>query len=169
VKPLAFLLVAVVLAGLQSALLRWIGGGTLSVCLLACVVVYLGLHGGNVEGSVGAAGVGYVLDLLAGGPKGLMTFLAVLVFVLVRAVAAAVDVRGRGAFALLSGAGALILSIGSMILTRFTAPPETAPGGTLLWRMLLEAFLTGALAPLVHIGLRRIDGLFRREEHGLLR
>ncbi|HVI93086.1 MAG TPA: hypothetical protein VM753_03720 [Anaeromyxobacter sp.] len=168
-KPLVFLLVAVVLAGLQSALLRWVGGGTLSVCLLACVVVYLGLHAGNVDGSVGAAGVGYVLDLLAGGPKGLMTFLAVLVFVLVRAVAAAVDVRGRGAFALLSGAAALTLSVGAMILTRYTAPPETAPGATLFLRMLVEALHPGAAAPLVHAGLRRVDGLFRREEHGLLR
>jgi rod shape-determining protein MreD len=137
--------------------------------LLACLVVHLGLHAGNVEGSVGAAGVGYVLDLLAGGPKGLMTFLAVLLFVLVRGVAAAVDVRGRAAFALLSGAGALALSLGAMILTRYTASPESAPGATLLGRMLIEAVLTGALAPVVHAGLRRVDGLFRREEHGLLR
>ncbi len=168
-KPLAFVLVAVVLAGLQSAVLRWIGGGALSVCLLASVVVYLGLHAGNVDGSVGAAGVGYVLDLLAGGPKGLMTFLAVAVFVLVRAVAAAVDVRSRGGFALLSGAAALTLSLGSMFLTRYTAPPETAPGATLLLRMVLEAVLTGALAPVVLAGLRRVDALFGREEHGLLR
>ncbi len=168
-KPLAFVLAAVVLAGLQAALLRWIGGGAFSVCMLASIVVYLGLHAGNVEGSVGAAGVGYVLDLLAGGPKGLMTFLAVLLFVLVRAVAASVDVRGRTPFALLSGAGAFTLSLGSMILTRYTAAPEAAPGATLLLRMMLEAVLTGVLAPLVLMGLRRVDALFRREEAGLLR
>ena len=47
--------------------------------------------------------------------------------------------------------------------------PPSAPGAALLLRMVVEAFLTGAAAPLVHAGLRRVDGLFRREEHGLLR
>ncbi len=168
-KPLAFVVAAVVLAGLQSAALRWLGGGAFSLCLLSCVVVYLGLHAGNVDGSVGAAGVGYVLDLLAGGPKGLMTFLAVLVFVLVRAASASVDVRGRAAFALLSGAGAFTISLGAMILTRYIAAPEAAPGARLLPRMLLEAVLTAALAPVVLAGLRQVDRMFRREEAGLLR
>ena len=36
-------------------------------------------------------------------------------------------------------------------------------------RMLLEAVLTGALSPLVLAGLRRVDGVFHREEPGLLR
>jgi rod shape-determining protein MreD len=35
--------------------------------------------------------------------------------------------------------------------------------------MLLEAVLTGALAPVLAIALRRIDALFHREEPGLLR
>jgi cell shape-determining protein MreD len=168
-KPVAFVLFAVVLAAIQSAVLRWVGGGAFSVSLLACVVVYLGLHGGNVDGSVGAAGVGYVLDLLCGSPKGLMTFLSVLVFVLVRAVQAAVDVRGRGPFASLSAGAAFGLSLGAMILTRYTTSPEAAPGAALVPRMIVEALLTAALSPLVLAGLKRVDGLFRREEPGLLR
>ena len=35
--------------------------------------------------------------------------------------------------------------------------------------MLLEAVLTAALAPVVLVGLKRIDALFHREEPGLLR
>jgi hypothetical protein len=46
---------------------------------------------------------------------------------------------------------------------------EAAPGAVLLPRMLVEAVLTGALAPLVLAGLRRVDALFQREEPGLLR
>jgi rod shape-determining protein MreD len=69
VKPLAHVLFALVLAALQSAVLRWAGGGAFSVLLLAACIVYLGLHGGNVDGSVGAAGIGYVLDLVSGSPK----------------------------------------------------------------------------------------------------
>jgi len=169
VKPLAHVLVALALAAVQAAVLRWVGGGTFSVALLAACVVYLGLHGGNVDGSVGATGIGYVMDLMAGTPKGLMTFLAVLLFVVVRAVSAAVDVRGRAPYALLSGFGAVFLSFGALLLTRYTADAEAAPGVLLLPRMIVEGVLTGALSPLLFPGLRRIDGMFHREEPGLLR
>lgn len=168
-KPLAFALFALLLAAVQAALLRWIGGGAFSLSLLAACVVYLGMYGGNVDGSVSAAGVGYVMDLVAGTPKGLMTFLAVALFILVRAVSMSVDVRGRAAFALLSGLGALVLAVGAMILTRNTTAPEAAPGLVLLPRMLVEALLTGALSPAVLFALRRLDALFQREEPGLLR
>jgi rod shape-determining protein MreD len=169
VKPVAHILFALLLAALQAAILRWVGGGAYSVSLLAACVVYLGLQAGNVDGSVAAAGIGYVLDLVTGAPKGLMTFLAVLTFVMVRGVGAAVDVRGRAAFAALSGVAALWMSLGAMLLTRYTAPPEAAPSSVLVPRMLLEAFVTALLAPLVLAGMRRIDGLFHREEPGLLR
>jgi rod shape-determining protein MreD len=160
---------AVLLAGLQAAALRWLGGGVVSVSLLAACVVYLGLTGGNVEGSVASAGVGYVLDLTCGSPKGLMTFLAVALFLLVRGAGAAVDVRGRAGFAALSALGAVTLSLGAGILTRYTAGPEVAPGIGILPRLLVEALLTAAVSPLVWAGMRRIDKLFHREEPGLLR
>jgi rod shape-determining protein MreD len=168
-KPLAHVLFALAVAALQAALLRWVGGGWFSLALPAACVVYLGLHGGNVDGSVASAGVGYVLDLMAGTPKGLLTFLAVALFLLVRAVSAAVDVRSRAAFALLSATGAAFLSLGALVLTRYTVPSESAPGALLLPRIVGEALLTGALSPLVLAGLRRLDGLFHREEPGLLR
>jgi rod shape-determining protein MreD len=169
VKPVAYFLFALVVAAVQAALLRWVGGGALSLFLLAACVVYLALHASNVDGSVASAGIGYLLDLLTGSPKGLMTFLAVLVFVLARTVSASVDVRGRGAYGLLSGAAALVFSLGAMILTRYTSPAEVAPGLILVPRMLLEAVLTGLLAPLLLPGLERLDRLFHREEPGLLR
>jgi rod shape-determining protein MreD len=169
VKPLAHVAFALLLAAAQAALLRWLGGGSWPVALLVVCVVHVGLHGGNVDGSISAAGIGYVMDLMAATPKGLMTFLAVLLFLAVRAVSAAVDVRGRSATALLSAVGALLLSIGATVLVRNAGLPEEAPGAALLPRMLLEALLTGALAPLVAVPLRRIDALFHREEPGLLR
>lgn len=168
-KPLAHVLFALALAAVQAAVLRWAGGGAFPVALLAACVVYLGLHGGNVDGTVAAAGVGYVMDLMTSSPKGLMTFLAVLLFLVVRAVSAAVDVRGRASFALLSGLAAIFLSLGALLLTRYTAAQEAAPGAILLPRMIAEGFLTGALSPLVLLGLRRVDGAFHREEPGLLR
>jgi rod shape-determining protein MreD len=169
VKPIAHVLFALALAGVQAALLRWFGGGSFSLALPAACVVYVALHGGNVDGSISAAGIGYVMDLMGGSPKGLMTFLAVALFLAVRGTSAAFDVRSRSGFAALSGLGALFLSLGALLLTRYTAPPEAAPGAILLPRILGEAVLTGALSPLVLAGLRRLDALFHREEPGLLR
>lgn len=168
-KPLAHVAFALLVAALQVALLRWLGGGALPVMLLAACVVHQGLHGGNVDGSVAAAGIGYVLDLVTGTPKGLMTFLAVLVFVLARSVSAAVDVRGRAAFGLLSGGAALLLSLGALLLTRYTSADEVAPRLGLVPRALVEAVLTGLAAPALLPALRRLDALFHREEPGLLR
>jgi hypothetical protein len=169
VKPVLHILFALALSAFQAAVLRWIGGGAFSLMLPVACVVYLAIHAGNVEGSVGAAGVGYVLDLTTGATKGLMTFLAVVTFVMVRAVNAAVDVRGRWGFAALTAAATLLFSTGALILVRMAAPVEVAPGLGLVPRILLEAALTGALSPLVVGGMKRIDGMFRREDPGLLR
>jgi rod shape-determining protein MreD len=168
VKPLAHVAVALLLAALQAALLRWFGGGTFAVSLLAICVVWAGLHGGNVDGSIAAFGVGYVLDLMVGTPKGLMAFLCVALFLAVRLVSAAVDLRGHAALALLSGLGSLFLSVGASLLLRQATGSEDVPGGELAGRMIVEALLTAAAAPLVGMGLRWLDARFHREEPGLL-
>ncbi|HYG68844.1 MAG TPA: hypothetical protein VD838_14345 [Anaeromyxobacteraceae bacterium] len=168
-KPLAHVAFALVLGALQAAFLRHVGGGAFSLALLAACVVHLGLQAPGVEGAVSAAGIGYVLDLLQGTPKGLMTFLCVLLFVVVRATCSTVEVRGRIGFAVATFAGAVFLSLGAVVMLRWVTPIEAAPGLTLVPRMLLEAFLTAIAAPLVREGMRRIDRLFTREEPGLLR
>lgn len=167
-KPLAHAALALLLATLQAALLRHLGGGAFTVCLLAPSLVHLALTAGNVDGAVGAAGVGYVLDVTTGAPKGLMTSLAVAVFLAVRLVGAGVDVRGRPAFGLLSGAAALGLSVGAVALQRVAAAPEAQPGWGLLPRLLVEAVLTGLLAPLLLLALRRLDALLGAEEPDLI-
>ena len=167
-KPLLHILFALFLSALQAALLRWVGGGSFSLLLPVACVVYLAIHAGNVEGSVGAAGVGYVLDLQLGVTKGLMTFLAVVAFLLVRAVNAAFDVRGRVGFAALTATATLFFSIGGLVLVRVAAPQDVAPDLRLVPRILVEALLTGALSPAVAGGMKRIDGLFHREDRELL-
>jgi len=168
VKPLAYAALALLLAALQAAALRHLGGGALTVCLLAPCLVHLALTASNVDGAVGAAGVGYVLDVTCGTPKGLMTFSAVAVFLAARLVGAALDVRGRTAFALLSAAAALGLSAFAVALQRAASAPEAAPGWGLLPRMLVEAALSGLVAPLVQLALRRLDGLLGAEEPDLI-
>jgi rod shape-determining protein MreD len=168
VRPLALFLLALLLGGLQAALLRHLGGGVVTVCLLAPVLVHLALTAANVDGAVGAAAVGYVLDLLTGTPKGLMTFLSVGVFLAVRFTGAAVDLRGRVGFALLSGAAALGLSAGAVALQRLVSSPEAAPGWGVLPRVLAEAAATALVAPLLQLLVRRLDTLLGGEEPDLI-
>lgn len=167
-KVLVYLAGALLLATVQAGLLRFLGGGAVTVALLVPLLVHLGLEAGNVDGALASAGVGVVLDVTGGAPRGLFTFLAVLLFLLVRAAGSSVDVRGRLPFALLSGLGAIFLSLGGWLLLRLAVPLEVAPRATVIPRALLEAVLTGALAPLLLSGLRRLDRLFEREEPGLL-
>jgi hypothetical protein len=168
-RPVAAFLVALALASVQAAVLRYAGGGALSLALALPVVVYLGLFAGNVDGVVGAAAVGYVVDLMAAGPKGLMTFLAVALFLFSRLVGAAVAVQGRTGFAVLTGVGTFLYGFVALLFMRAVSPAESAPGFSLVGRLLVEALGTAALSPLVFEVMRRVDGLFVREESGLLR
>ncbi len=168
-KPLLHLVLALLLVSLQAVLLHHVGGGAFSVALALPCVVYLGLRAGILDGALGAAAVGYVLDIVAGGPKGLMTFLAVLLFLLSRLVGASLDVRGRLGFAVLSGIGTFLFGFGAWLLTRYISTPLAAPGARVLGRVLVEAVLTGLVSPAVGWLMQQIDRLVEREEPGLLR
>jgi rod shape-determining protein MreD len=168
-RPVAAFLVSLALASVQAAILRFAGGGGLSLALALPVVVYLGLFAGNVDGAVGAAGVGYVIDLMSGGPKGLMTFLAVALFLFSRLIGAALAVQGRIGFAVLTGIGTFLYGAVALLFLGAVSPAESAPGFGLTGRLLAESLATAALSPLVFEVMRRVDGLFVREESGLLR
>jgi cell shape-determining protein MreD len=168
VRCVLYIVAALVLAAIQSALLRWVGDGAFSLALPVAVVVFAGLRSGNVEGAVTAAGVGYVVDLVTGGPNGLMTFLAVALFLFSRAAGAAVDVRGRVGFAVLTAVGVFAYGAAALGITDLVSPAEMAPGTSLLRRVGVEALLTGLASLLLYTLLRRIDALFAREESGLL-
>lgn len=167
-KVIAVAALAYVLIALQGVVERYVGGGWLPLALALPCVVALGQNAGNVEGAVGAAAVGYLMDLAAGGPKGLCTFLAVLLFLAVRVLAASVDVRSLVSQMLVSALGTAFFGMGALVLIRMVAPPEAAPGGALFGRVLVEALLTGLASPPVLWAMKRIDGLFAREESGLL-
>jgi hypothetical protein len=168
-KPLLQVAFALVLMALQASFLRFVGGGGFSLALALPCVVYLGLYAATAEGALAAAGVGYGLDLMAAGPAGLLTFLSVALFLASRVAGATFDVKSGRTFALASALGTLLVGVTAWLLTRYVSPAESAPGAGLLLRILVESVLTGAASPLVLFAMRRIDGLFDREEPGLLR
>lgn len=168
-KPLLYIGLALALAAFQAAALHWLGGGAFPLALPLPLVVYLGLHSRNVEGAVASAGVGYVQDLMCGGPKGLMTFLAVALFLFSRLAGNALDVRGRFGYAVLTLAGTFLFGAAVLGFTNLVTPAEVAPTLPLLRRVGLEALLTTLASPLVWQLLRRVDGTLVREEPALVR
>jgi rod shape-determining protein MreD len=166
-RTLAFVLAGLSLAAAQAVLLRWFGGGAVPLQLLVACIAWLAMEAEVVEGVVASAGIGFAMDLFAGTPDGLFTFTGVLVYLACRAAGMAVDLKGRAGFPVLAGAACLATSVCAISLQRWAGVPEAAPGGGLVPRVLVEALLTALAAPLVRIGMARLDGLLGREEPGL--
>ena len=108
---------ALLLVAIGATVTRQLAGGAVSLALAVPVVVWLGLETPVIEGAIGSALVGALLDASAGGPSGLLTFLSVMVFVGVRAGAGPFDARSPLGFGLLSGAATLGMGFGAV------APP----------------------------------------------
>jgi hypothetical protein len=166
--PLA-LLAAVVLVALGASATSQLVGGAVSLALAVPVIVWLGVETSVLEGAVGAALVGVVLDAAAGGPGGLLTFLSVMVLVGVRAGAGPFDARTPLGFALLTGAATFAMGFGAVLLTRYVTPAGEGPGWTMLGRILVESLLTAVAAPAIRWVLDRIVVPAHRDQPGILR
>jgi hypothetical protein len=160
---------ALLLVAIGASATRQLAGGAVSVALAVPVVVWMGLETTVIEGAVGAAVVGVLLDASAGGPGGLLTFLSILVFVGVRAGAGAFDARTPLGFALLSGVSTLGMGLGAFVLLRYVTPSATAPGWDLVGRVAVESLLTGLAAPAIRWVLDRVLAPGHREQPGIVR
>lgn len=167
-RALARVGLAVALAVLQAVLVHHLGGGRFPVALALPVVVWLGMAAPPVEGALGAAAIGWVLDALSGAPSGLHAFLAVLLLLGSRLAGTRLDVRGRAGFALACGAGTFLFGLAALVLRRVSSSPEAAPGWPMIGRVALEAVFTGLAAPAVRALLLGLDRLMEPEETGLL-
>jgi hypothetical protein len=160
---------ALLLVAIGASATRQLAGGAVSVALAVPVVVWLALETPVLEGAIGAAVVGALLDASAGGPAGLLWFLSILVFVGARAGAGAFDARRPLGFALLSGVATLGMGFGAILLLRYVSPPATAPGWSLLGRVSVESLLTALAAPAVRWALDRLLRPGHREQPAVLR
>jgi hypothetical protein len=157
------LALALALSGAQSALLQRLGGGAVSLALPLALVVWQGLAAPLVEGAAAALAVGFAVDVLAGGSQGLLTSLAVLLYLTSRLARSALALQGRGGFGALVAIQLSCLGATAFLLVRVTAAPEADPSPWLLWRVLVEALASGAVAALAHPLLQRLERLLARE------
>jgi hypothetical protein len=169
-RVVANFVLAVALSGAQSALLLHLGGGRWPLALPLVLVVWLGLEAPLLEGTGGAVVVGLVVDVFGGGPKGLLTFLAVVLYLTSRLARAALAFHGPAGLAAIAGMGTWCYGFTAFLFERVFAAPAATPAVGLLWRVALEALGTGAAAALLHPLLARLERTLEGEpEPGLLR
>jgi cell shape-determining protein MreD len=166
--PLALLAVLFLLA-ISASVTSQLSGGAVSLALAVPVIVWLGLETPVVEGAIGAALVGVLLDASAGGPGGLLTSLSVIILLSVRAGAGPFDARSRLGFALLCGAATFLMGFGAILLTRYVTSSNADPSWGLLGRVLVESLLTAVAAPAIRWALDRVLVPAHRDHSGILR
>jgi rod shape-determining protein MreD len=158
-------LLALVLLSVESVLVHRLGLALTRIDVTVALIAFLALRASTLEGAFSAFALGYMLDLMSGRPTGLYTFLAVLIFLVVRLGGSLVDVRSGLAFALLAAAADLLHSTLAVFLSWMT----TAALGFSVSALAVQALLTGLAALLLYPLLRKIGPGGERAELGLLR
>ena len=131
--------------------------------LCALSAAYLGLTARrDVAPSVGGAVVlGYLVDLISGGPPGLCAIVAGMTTVIARTVQQRILVRGAAMTIGFSAFVALIASIIAWVM-RVLYGISRAGFGTELQHMALVTIATALVGPLVWRIFRRVDAAFAR-------
>lgn len=131
---------------------------------------YLGATREPIRGALLAGALGYIADLLGGGPRGLHILLSMVISLLASGLATRLIVRGVLFVSALSFVAAVLSQLLALgLLAAFQRGFEAY--GLLLGDVLPVATATGLFAYPVHALCARIDGLGRkaREEGVLLR
>jgi len=155
-KFLLFSLLLLVLLSVESVAATTLGLSVTRFDVSIAVVVFLALRATLLEGAFTSFAAGYLLGVFTGRPTGLFPFLAVLIYLLVRATSSVVDARARSTTAMLTGVAALLHGLLAFFFTWLTAKAGISTPfsfGGLLLQGLLSAVAAALLFPL----FRRIE------------
>jgi len=167
VRVVGFAALALVLLAVESVLVKHLGLEVTRIDVGLALVVYAALRAVPLEGALTAFSVGYLLDVFSGRPTGLYPFLAVLVFLAVRAAGVVVDGRSRGMYALLTAAATLGHALLAVFFSWLTSPSGSA-GAWSLWGLPVQMGLTAAAGLALWPLLLRLEP-GERPEPGMLR
>lgn len=158
---------ALVLASVQTALPAALGLSTTRLDLLTCMVVWLGLYAPTVvQGAALSLWCGYLADVYSGGPPVLFTFLAAVLFVASRLIAA--QLAGEGWFfaASLGFGASAVQGLSAFALLWLMQSAERSPA--VLWSVPKTALATALFAPVVFFLMRQTARLERGPDLGAL-
>ena len=167
-KLFTLLLASLLFLAVESALLRPLGLSVARPDVGVAAVLFFALRCHGLEGALGAAAVGYFVDVLSGSPSGLYVFAAVFTFLLSRLVAPFVEARTAVAFAALCAPIDALhnLTVWGLSLLGTVAGADR---GAMLRSVPLSAALTAVAGALVWLSFRKIEGQFEKPDTGLLR
>lgn len=155
-RVLGFGLLAVGLTAVETALLHALGVSSLALHLGLGLVLYLAASADGVEGTAGAALVGWAWDLYSGMPPGLGTFLSVFLFVGARALSQAVDFSGP-VLLVLGAAAEATFSVGVLALLGLAGALGPVHLGAVLGPLAWQVVLAALFVPPVYALARRVD------------
>jgi hypothetical protein len=158
---------ALVFVNVEAGLLHIAGVTLVKVDAGAIFIAFMALDFMPLEGAVGAFFIGYFQDVLCGRPTGLYEFLAVLVFLLVRVAAAAVDIRGVVGFSLMAALASGVGGTFSFAMTYAASANDKVPGPAALAAVVPTAFWTALFAAPLFLLLRKVESRFSREDTGM--
>jgi rod shape-determining protein MreD len=124
VKALTCAAMAALLLALEAVVVRYLGLSISRIDVTLVIVAALAMRAAMVEGAFAAFTVGYLLDLMSGRPTGLYTFLAVLMFLLLRLADTFIEVRRAGGFALFAAGGEAVHQLLAAFFTWMTSKAE---------------------------------------------
>jgi rod shape-determining protein MreD len=152
VRNALFLSVGLLLLVLQGNLYRVLGHVPLAGImpnLVLPLIVFMGVHEFSVVRGAGlACAIGYAMDLFAGAPVGLFTFISVSIFALARAAGVRLAAQTILTQLALAFGFALFESITVLMLVAIFGRDPHSPRA-LLSLVLPHAFSTAAVSPLV--------------------
>jgi rod shape-determining protein MreD len=127
------------------------------------LVLFFALRCPVLEGAIGSAVVGYLVDILSGQPSGLYVFTAVLTFLFSKFIAPLAEVRSTTAFALLAGCLDVLHNMTAFALVRLSGQRGVSYL-SMLWAIFASAGLTLLAGWLIWPLLKKIDVLFKKPD-----
>lgn len=170
-RSAAFMLLGFGLLVLQAAAGVLLPLGDWAPNLVLPIVIFLGVTNDVhvVRGALLSFVLGYLLDTFCGSPMGLLTFVMVSTFLIVRGAGLNLFMRGPALQILTTFVFALIAGGTILALRAIFEPPAPFPLGDVtqtVASLSAGAATTAVAAPPIFAAIRRIDGLVtrRREE-----
>jgi hypothetical protein len=167
-KLASLLAAALFFLALEGALLVPLGLSVSRVDVGVSFLVFFALRLNTLEGALGAAAVGYFMDVLGGQPSGLAVFAAVLTFLVARLTAPFVEAKSALAFAAVCAPLDAFYNLTAWALCLVGTPPGQSRSA-MLRSVPLTAALTALAALLLWPALRRLLAAFEKPDTGLLR
>jgi cell shape-determining protein MreD len=167
-KLASLLAASVVLLALECALLRPFCLSVARADVAVVFVLLFALRLNTLEGVVGAAAVGYFVDVLSGQPGGLPVFAAVLTFLVARFASPFVEAKGVASFAALCAPIDAFYNLTVWLLSLLGTSAGQSRAA-MLRAVPATAALTALAALLLWPALRRLEAAFEKPDTGLLR